>query len=184
MLKKNAMQEIQDLKLRGYTQTEILQYFIDQGLTPPTRQTIAKYYKMDGLSRLGLISAELLLRQEGRERFVPCDDRAVILFNKSSSIVSDRKFLETITGEDNYFPSPSVFIYTLPNLVAGEIAMRNKYHGETSFYITSKRDDDMALEVITSAFSDKTTNSVLGGWIDYRNDNCFEADLIIAKLKY
>ena len=143
-----------------------------------------KYYKMDGLSRLGLISAELLLRQEGRERFVPCDDRAVILFNKSSSIVSDRKFLETITGEDNYFPSPSVFIYTLPNLVAGEIAMRNKYHGETSFYISSKRDDDMALEVITSAFSDKTTNSVLGGWIDYRNDNCFEADLFIAKLKY
>ena len=47
MLKKQQMQEIQDLKLRGYTQTEILQYFIDQGLTPPTRQTIAKYYKMD-----------------------------------------------------------------------------------------------------------------------------------------
>ena len=47
MLKRQQMQEIQDLKLRGYTQTEILQYFIDQGLTPPTRQTIAKYYKMD-----------------------------------------------------------------------------------------------------------------------------------------
>ena len=47
MLKKQQMQEIQDLKLRGYTQTEIIQYFINQGLTPPTRQTIAKYYKMD-----------------------------------------------------------------------------------------------------------------------------------------
>ena len=47
MLKKQQMQEIQDLKLRGYTQTEILQYFVNQGLTPPSRQTIAKYYKMD-----------------------------------------------------------------------------------------------------------------------------------------
>ena len=47
MLKKQQMQEIQDLKLRGYTQTEILQYFVDQGLTPPSRQTIARYYKMD-----------------------------------------------------------------------------------------------------------------------------------------
>lgn len=141
-----------------------------------------KYYKMDGLSRLGLISAELLLREENRERFVPCDDRAVILFNKSSSIVSDRKFLDTITGEDNYFPSPSVFIYTLPNMVSGEIAMRNKYHGETSFYITSERNDILILKVITSAFFDKATKSVIGGWIDFRNDNCFEADLYIAKL--
>ena len=47
MLKRQQMQEIQDLKLRGYIQTEILQYFIDQGLTPPSRQTISKYYKMD-----------------------------------------------------------------------------------------------------------------------------------------
>ena len=62
--------------------------------------------------------------------------------------------------------------------------MRNKYHGETSFYITSERDDDLALKVISSAFSYKTTTSVIGGWIDYRNDNCFEADLFIAKLKY
>ena len=47
MLKKNAMQEIQDLKLRGYTQTEIHDYFVDQGIKPPSRPTIAKYFKMD-----------------------------------------------------------------------------------------------------------------------------------------
>ena len=47
MLKKNTMQEIQDLKLRGYTQTEIHDYFVDQGVKPPSRPTIAKYFKMD-----------------------------------------------------------------------------------------------------------------------------------------
>jgi hypothetical protein len=41
------MQEIQDLKLRGYTQTEIHDYFVDQGIKPPSRPTIAKYFKMD-----------------------------------------------------------------------------------------------------------------------------------------
>lgn len=47
MLGKAQMQEIQDLKLRGYTKAEILAYYIDQGLKPPSRPTISKYYDMD-----------------------------------------------------------------------------------------------------------------------------------------
>ena len=49
MLPQNTMQEIQDLKLRGYTKTEITNYFIDQGLKPPSRPTISKYFNMDVL---------------------------------------------------------------------------------------------------------------------------------------
>ena len=41
------MQEIQDLKLRGYTQSEIIDYYKDQGVKPPSRPTISKYFKMD-----------------------------------------------------------------------------------------------------------------------------------------
>ena len=47
MLDKTQMQEIQDLKLRGYTKSEILKYYKDQGLKPPSRPTISKYYDMD-----------------------------------------------------------------------------------------------------------------------------------------
>lgn len=47
MLAKNQMQEIQDLKLRGYTQSEIIYYYKDQGVKPPSRPTISKYFKMD-----------------------------------------------------------------------------------------------------------------------------------------
>nr|MCR5755277.1 hypothetical protein [Acetatifactor sp.] len=47
MLAKNQMQEIQDLKLRGYTQTEIVEYYKAQGIKPPSRPTIAKYFNMD-----------------------------------------------------------------------------------------------------------------------------------------
>ena len=32
MLAKQLMQEIQDLKLRGYTQTEIRDYYVEQGI--------------------------------------------------------------------------------------------------------------------------------------------------------
>ena len=47
MLDKTQMQEIQDLKLRGYTKAEILQYYKEQGIKPPSRPTISKYYDMD-----------------------------------------------------------------------------------------------------------------------------------------
>ena len=140
-----------------------------------------KFYKMDGLCRLGFVATELLLRQEQRERFTACDDRAVVLLNHSSSIGADRKFLESIADEDNCFPSPSVFVYTLPNIVTGEIAMRNNYHGETSFYITEKRDEQMARQIVRASFADRKTKSVIGGWIDYEDDNDYEAELFIIE---
>ena len=43
MLDKTQMQEIQDLKLRGYTKSEIRTYYEQQGRKPPSRPTISKY---------------------------------------------------------------------------------------------------------------------------------------------
>ena len=138
-----------------------------------------KYYKMDALSRLGFVASELLLQSEGKERFAGCDDRAVILFNHSSSIHSDEKYLESIKDAGNYFPSPSVFVYTLPNIVTGEIAIRNAYHGETSFYILPERDETQMSSIMETAFMDSKTTSVLGGWIDYENEQHYEVELMI-----
>ena len=47
MLTKEKMQEIQDLKLRGFSKTEIIKYYEDQGEKPPTKPTLNKYYNMD-----------------------------------------------------------------------------------------------------------------------------------------
>lgn len=140
-----------------------------------------KYYKMDGLSRLGFIATELLLQAEGEERFQKCDDRAVVLMGSSSSIDVDKKYMETIAA-DNFFPSPSLFIYTLPNIVTGEIAMRNLYHGETSFYLLPERNEKTEKELILATLQDKKVKSVITGWIDYYDENNYMADLsIVAK---
>jgi hypothetical protein len=47
MLKVKQMQEIQDLKLRGYSKSEIASYYESQGKKLPSRPTINKYYNMD-----------------------------------------------------------------------------------------------------------------------------------------
>ena len=44
MLSKKSMQEIQDLKLRGYSQSEIVDYYIQRGEKPPSKPTIRKHY--------------------------------------------------------------------------------------------------------------------------------------------
>ena len=49
MLSKESMQEIQDLKLRGYSQSEIVDYYVQRGEKPPSRPTIRKYYEMDAV---------------------------------------------------------------------------------------------------------------------------------------
>lgn len=141
-----------------------------------------KYYKMDGLCRLGFVASELLLQAEGKVRFEECVDRAVVLFNRSSSISSDKKYLESIQDKDNYFPSPSVFVYTLPNIVTGEIAIRNHYHGETSFYILPSKDEGQMKEVLETAFMDTQSKSVLTGWIDYEDEEHYEADLMLMEM--
>ena len=142
-----------------------------------------KFYKMDGLSRLGFIASELLLQAEGQERFVPCDDRAVIFFNHSSSIGADRKYLESIADPENFFPSPSVFVYTLPNIVTGEIAIRNHYYGETSFYILPERSEQQMEAILRASCLDTATRSIITGWLDYEDNEHFMAEIKTLQIK-
>ena len=151
-----------------------------------------KFYKMDGLSRLGFVASEILLnaekgetdverREEAGERLLK--ERAIIFFNHSSSIASDRNYKESINDKDNYFPSPSIFVYTLPNIVTGEIAIRNHFHGETSFFILPDKDERMMEEILQASCRDAQSKSFLTGWIDYEDERHFEADLKIKKMR-
>ncbi|MBA4393231.1 MAG: 3-oxoacyl-ACP synthase, partial [Desulfobacca sp.] len=84
-----------------------------------------KFYKMDNLCKLGFLSAEILLQGTDILRNYPEEDIGIILGNASSSLDSDEKHQESIQDRSSYFPSPSVFVYTLANIMAGEIAIRH-----------------------------------------------------------
>ena len=149
-----------------------------------------KFYKMDGLSRLGFVASEILLNAEKgdtdverREEEGLLEERAIIFFNHSSSIASDRNYKKSINDKDNYFPSPSIFVYTLPNIVTGEIAIRNHFHGETSFFILPDKDERMMEEILQASCRDAQSKSFLTGWIDYEDERHFEADLKIKKMR-
>ena len=140
-----------------------------------------KFFKMDTLSKLGFVASVMLLKDEGQERFVSREDRAVVLFNRTASLQADTNYQSTIQEPENYFPSPAAFVYTLPNIVTGEIAVRNKYYGETSFIVLEACDAHIMARQLMNAFRDPMTQSILGGWLDCDDENHFEARLFLIE---
>lgn len=139
----------------------------------------SKFFKMDTLSKLGFVASELLLQAEGAPRFEPREDRAVVFFNRNASLQADTVYQTTIQDPENFFPSPAAFVYTLPNIVTGEIAIRNKYYGETSFIVLEAYNENVVMQQLKNVFQDPMTKSILGGWLDCTDENLFEAKLFI-----
>jgi 3-oxoacyl-[acyl-carrier-protein] synthase-1 len=138
-----------------------------------------KFFKMDTLSKLGFLASELIF-EDDKQRFIPRDDGAVICFNRSSSLETDVLFQSSLEP-GNFFPSPSVFVYTLPNIVAGEIAIRNKFFGETSFYISEKFNPEQIFSTVNIAFQNNKTNFVLVSWVESFETSCEIFMLLVEK---
>ena len=140
-----------------------------------------KFFKMDTLSKLGFIASELLLNAEGNRDFEPRENRAVIFFNRNASLQADTHYQSTIQNPENFFPSPAAFVYTLPNIVTGEIAIRNKYFGETSFMVIDDYNEQIIMKNLINAFQDPITESIIGGWVDCSDEEHFEARIFLME---
>lgn len=136
-----------------------------------------KFFKMDTLSKAGFVASELLLKKVGEHRLEGEEythNRAIVLFGSTASLCADRNYQETIQDRDNYYPSPALFVYTLPNIVTGEIAIRNHWRGETSFYVLEAPDAAQMAFHLACAFDDPETESILAGWVDSRNNDDYQ----------
>lgn len=136
-----------------------------------------KFFKMDGMSQLALLASEKLLNDVDLNK----TDMGVILFNKTSSLHADKLYLNTISNDTEYFPSPALFIYTLPNIAISEIAIKHGIKGETCFYIVSEYNQELMQSVIKASLSDGMTKSLITGAIDYINETNFEIELNLIK---
>lgn len=127
----------------------------------------SKFFKMDHLCKLGILGSELILN-ESEENLE--EKTALVFSNHSSSLDTDRKFQESFQGEDS-FPSPAVFVYTLPNIILGEISIRHQFKGENAFFINSNFDAGFHCAYEKSLFDSGHTDRLLGGWLEVDNEN-------------
>lgn len=135
-----------------------------------------KFYKMDGMSRLGFLAVELFVREfERMEGEKLPEETAVVFAGREGCLDNDRRYQRTIASPDHYFPGPALFVYTLPNIATGEVAIRHKFYGETAFFYVEEEDRAMVETLLRLPFCDAETKYVVGGWVDYRNDSTFAA---------
>ena len=96
-----------------------------------TGMTYLKFFKMDTLSKLGILASHFLLETVSHDTIDPFQKK-LIFQNTHSSLATDTLYAKTLKE----IPSPALFVYTLPNIVMGEIAIRYGFKGENTFFIT------------------------------------------------
>lgn len=125
-----------------------------------------KFFKMDKLSKLAFLSAEIL-----SETLKENQNIAIVLSNKAASLDTDRKYQNSISDKANYYPSPAVFVYTLPNIAIGEISIRHQLKSENAFFVFEKFNADFLTKYATSLMEQQKASQVLCGWVDYDEDH-------------
>lgn len=139
-----------------------------------------KFHKMDNLGKLGFLSAELLLKERNINERYSGDKTGIILMNSASSLDTDRRHQETIKNRGEYFPSPAVFVYTLPNVVIGEICIRHKFFGEGNFFVMEKFNPSFTAEYISKLFDNNLVECCITGWVETDGNN-FESVLFLVE---
>ncbi|UEG52764.1 hypothetical protein LLH06_17605 [Mucilaginibacter daejeonensis] len=136
-----------------------------------------KFYKMDNLSKLGWLASEVLLKDIDLRNDHQPEEVGMVLANANSSLDNDLRYYNTIDD----VPSPAVFVYTLPNIVIGEICIRNNIKGEHSFFIQPAFDANFIHEQVSYLLDHDILNTCICGWVDVLGDQYKAALYLVEK---
>ena len=126
-----------------------------------------KFYKMDALSKLGVLATEILLKDQLLLDHYTPEQVAVVLSNAHASLGTDVTYFESTKAG----ASPALFVYTLPNIVAGEISIRHGIKGETAFFVFPAFDAVRMADYVDLVMGLEKTKACIAGWIDGMGDH-------------
>jgi 3-oxoacyl-(acyl-carrier-protein) synthase len=140
-----------------------------------------KFHKMDALCKLGLLATEAALQNTNFLTKNSPENIGILLANNSSSLDTDRHHQQSINDKNSYLPSPSVFVYTLPNIVIGELAIKHKITGENAFFVSNGFDANILLTQNQVLLKQNQVSAVISGWVDYDNGH-MDALIYLAEI--
>ena len=132
---------------------------------------------MDNLSKLGWLASEILLKDSFKKDSYSPEDIGLILSNANSSLDTDQKYMEGVAD----VPSPSLFVYTLPNIVTGEICIRNNFKGEDAFFLFDNFNPGFIHDYVNSLLDNNTLRACICGWVELVGDNYKAALFLVEK---
>ncbi|MES2371209.1 MAG: hypothetical protein V4557_01430 [Bacteroidota bacterium] len=137
-----------------------------------------RFYKMDSLAKLGWLTSEILLKESFDANAYEPEQTGLILCNANASLDTDIKYLATT----NEIASPSVFVYTLPNIMTGEISIRNRFKGENAFFISESFDAAFLQQYVSGLLNQDILQACICGWVELL-DKEYKAVLFLVEKK-
>lgn len=113
---------------------------------------------------MGLLAAEVLLKDHPTE-YLP-GKKGIVLSNSSASLDTDIRYYKTT----NDIASPALFVYTLPNIVIGEISIRFHFKGENAFFINEKFEPAFMEQYVSNLLNNNILQACICGWIELLED--------------
>jgi hypothetical protein len=126
-----------------------------------------KFYKMDNLSKLGFLATEVLLKDEDVVKEIERNKVGLVFTNANASLDADVKYFQSAKE----FASPGLFVYTLPNIVMGEICIRNHFKGENTFFVFEDFNADFIEQYVSDLFNNNIIQLCICGWVDVLDEN-------------
>jgi len=139
----------------------------------------SRFYKMDNLCKLGWLASEILLKDSFKKDNFKPEDIGLILSNTNSSLNTDQKYMQSVSD----IPRSSLFVYTLPNIVTGEICIRNNFKGENAFFVFDNFNAGFIENYVSSLLDNNVLQACICGWIELLGDEYKAALFLIEKLK-
>jgi hypothetical protein len=139
-----------------------------------------KFFKMDNLSKLAILASELVLSNIDANEYG--NNIALVFSNNASSLDTDRKHQKTINEIDNFYPSPAIFVYTLPNIGIGEVSIKHQLKSENAFFIFDEFNASFHHNYESILIQSKKSSAVLAGWVNVDNEN-YNAFLYLVSKK-
>jgi len=140
-----------------------------------------KFFKMDSLSKLTFLASEVLLSKTNIKE--ETQNIAIVFSNNASSLETDRKHQKSIDNLDDYFPSPAIFVYTLPNIGIGEVSIRHQLKSENAFFVFNEYNADFHYTYESSLINSAKADAVLAGWTNVDDDKNYEAFVYLIDTK-
>ena len=97
-----------------------------------------KFYKMDNLSKLGFLAAEMILKNPTLILDFKKEDIAIVLYNRNSS----------------------------PNILIGELCIRHGFKGENIFFLSETFKAEEMMDYVTFLLENNLAKACLCGWVD------------------
>jgi hypothetical protein len=115
-----------------------------------------KFFKMDVLSKVAFLGASFALPKD-----IDADKNAIatVFSTESGCLDVDKKFNESRAT----LASPALFVYTLPNIMLGEVCIATGFKGEQMCFITPEPDADLMAFYVEDLIKNRGSQAVLCG---------------------